>query len=96
MQLSSFVVVVIVIFSFNNNCINAECCTDFIRVHYACGVGWCKESICKDGTYKRTSFCGYDSCNIFGCNCTCRDNSLGTWDEARRIHYSENSHLKFL
>lgn len=92
----------IIVIGLNKNRAFAECCFEEKEFFHGCkgistehnviiGRGWCASLICKDGTPKSTSFCGYQSCNIFGCNCGggCRNNHADSWDEATRI-YSEN------
>lgn len=85
--LISCVVVAVIVLSFNEYCVEAECCTDYRHISYSCGANICKSKICKDGTILEGSFCGHRGCNIFGCDCGggCRDNSFGTWTEADRL-----------
>lgn len=65
----------------------------------------CTSRVCKDGSILESgaSFCGYGSCNIFGCNCDggCRNNRLRTWEEglkllAARYRVSKDEHQKWL
>lgn len=78
---------IVVIHSFSKYYVDAECCGDYRQVSYICPGTVCSTRMCKDGTKKLTPYCGYGPCNIFGCDCTggCRNNSLGTWEEAFRI-----------
>lgn len=78
--------------------VTAECCTESYETTHRCkGIstehsgrdGYCASTICKDGTPKTGPYCGYQSCNVFGCNCGggCRNNNLDTWLEAATLHY---------
>lgn len=77
---------------------NAECCNNFDLVYHQCekSINRCQSEICKDGTV-RTWYCGYGPCNIFGCDCNggCRDNSMGSWNEATRLFKEKNPHLHY-
>lgn len=74
----------------NQSWVNAECCSQYITSEHECKENresGCTTKICKDGTPLLTTFCGYGSCNIFGCNCGngCRNNNLDSWQEAHNI-----------
>lgn len=70
--------------------VGAVCCGRPTTIRHTCdsnGNGVCESRICKDAILVSSSdiYCGYGSCNIFGCNCDfgCRTNRFDTWDEAK-------------
>jgi hypothetical protein len=65
---------------------NAECCGrgkwyNIDKTIPGVGNVSSRQWVCDDCTAAMSTFCGYDSCNIFGCNCRCR---RGACDSRRR------------
>lgn len=80
---------IVLLIAFVNYGVNADCCNSSKEIRFPCPERQsleCGTTICKDGTKKSDFFCGYDQCNIFGCNCRCRNNDQDSWNVARELY----------
>lgn len=78
----------------------ADCCHASLIAEYRCvdeegnTDGTCEYVLCNDGT-ESTPYCGYGTCNIFGCNCDggCR---MGTLNKAKEKFLEAHPNIELI